>query len=100
MCGPICNCYLNGFDSKETSIFYYVFSEPYQSQGIIITVWNSHYSVTNKVGDSIVQVKIIMLFERMDGIFDLHINFVRVQFEAKVLVTCTNLVQCCAVEFS
>ena len=33
----------------------------------------------------------------MDGIFDLHINFIRVQFEAKVLVTCTNLVQCCAV---
>ena len=33
----------------------------------------------------------------MDGIFDLHINFVKVQFEAKILEICTDLVQCCAV---
>ena len=25
LCGPICNCFLNGFDSKETSVCYYFF---------------------------------------------------------------------------
>ena len=29
--------------------------------------------------------------------FYVHINFVKVQFEAKVLEICTNLVQCCVV---
>ena len=40
------NCYLKGFDSKETSVYYYFFSEPCQSQGIDIAVWNTHCSVT------------------------------------------------------
>ena len=39
-------CHLNGFDSKETSVYYYFFQSLCQSQGINITVWNTHCSVT------------------------------------------------------
>ena len=33
----------------------------------------------------------------MDEVFYVHINYVKVQFEAKVVEICTNLVQCCVV---
>ena len=36
MCGPICNCYLNGFDSKETSVFYCFFQSHTNPRELIL----------------------------------------------------------------
>ena len=59
MCGLICNCYLNDFNSKETGVYDYFFQGLANPCELILLFGTP--ILLHKVNDFIVQVKIIIM---------------------------------------